>query len=267
MRSKMRHLTNRQIFMTKTTPKPTQRIVAAKAPAAPKPEIELPASPADSSLSTTTVESQIRGEDCAADFGAPPRLTLVAGTSALAEYVTPGQWAINNNLGAPVALGTEIEILPISPTKWWLQDYGQDDGSGAPVRFLTDAEVRDYGGTTMREPGKVTFSRSIELRVLITDNEKADQTYLRVLLSGASLLAAVYEAARTAYRSVGVGLNLYWHNTGELPHQRRWKLGVVRKENRLVKSFYFVPTLTRGEPVSAAERVELEKMIDRQLFN
>jgi hypothetical protein len=250
------------------TKEATKRVVAAKAPVTPTQEIELPASPVGSSLSTITAESQIRGENSAADFGSPPRLTLVAGTSGLAEYVSPGQWAINNNLGTPVALGTEILILPLSSTKWWLKDFGQDDGvPGAPVRFLTEAEVREYGGTTMREPGKITFSRSMELHLLLTNNEKADQTYLRLTLNGAPHLVAVYEAARTAYRGVGVGLNLYWHNTGELPHLRRWKFGIIKKENRAIKSIYHVPTLTRGEPVSATEKVELEKLIDRQLLH
>jgi hypothetical protein len=74
----------------------------------------------------------------------------------------------------------------------------------------------------------------MEIRLLLPDSEKADSTYLRIPIDGKIYLAAVYEASRMAYRSVGVGLNLHWHNTQELPHKRRWQLGVASRKSKTV---------------------------------
>ena len=46
--------------------------------------------------------------------------------------------------------------------------FRASQGRDSPVRFKTEKEVIDYGGTTYRESGKVTFSRSMEIRCLIT---------------------------------------------------------------------------------------------------
>jgi len=154
--------------MIKTT-KP--KVVTAKTPVTAELEIEVPASPTTSTISTP----DIRGELCSTDFGTPPRLSLISSTSKLAEHFRPGQWAIANGIGDPVPLGDKITVTPLTASLWWLMDFGQEEANagGAPVRLTSEQEVRDYGGTISREPGKVTFSRSMEIRLLLEDTDKA----------------------------------------------------------------------------------------------
>jgi hypothetical protein len=243
------------------------RVVAAKAPVTTELEIEVPASSAASAISTQV--SDIHGEFCSADFGSVPRLSLIASTSKLAEYFSPGQLAIANGIGDPVPLGDKITIIPLTASLWWLMDFGQEEAGagGAPVRLATEQEVRDYGGTIsrLREPGKVTFSRSMEIRLLLEDTNKADSTYLRLNLNGSPYLVALYEASRSAYRSVGVGLNLSWHNGHEVPHHRQWTLGIKSQRNKSLGTNYYVPTLTRGNETPVGMRAEIRQLIDRQL--
>ena len=253
------------------TPKP--KVIAAKAPAITELEIEVSASPAASAISTQT-PSNIRGEFCAADFGSPPRLALVYSTSNAVQWLSPGQWGLTNGIGDPVGLGPAVNVIFLSARLWWLMDYGQEEsgGGGAPVRFEKKQEVIDYGGqplesfNTMREPNKPTFSRSMELNLLIEDANKADATYLRLPLSGNTYLVAVYEASRSGYRSVGVGLNATWHNRHEVPHQCQWTLGIRSQRNKRLGTTYPVPTLTRGPEVPTAIRAEIRQLIDRQLL-
>jgi hypothetical protein len=242
------------------------KVVAAKIPATTESEIEVSPSATASELSTQ-VASQIRGEECSADFGGPPRLTLVAALSGLAEVIPPGHWALNNGIGAPVNLGAQIQILPLAASRAWLLDFGQEEGGGVPVRFEHERDVEAYGGTTTRAPGKPTFSRSMEIRLLLPDTEQADSTYLRIPLNAKIYLAALYEASRTAYRSVGVGLNLHWHNTKELPHKRRWQLGVTTRKSKTVNAAYHLPILSDLGVVPDAEIGEIEKLIDRGLLD
>jgi hypothetical protein len=192
----------------------------------------------------------------------------VASTSKLAEHFPPGQWAIANGIGDPVPLGTTITVIPLTASLWWLMDFGQEEASagGAPVRLTSEQEVRDYGGTISREPGKVTFSRSMEIRLLLEDTDKADSTYLRLALNGSRYLVALYEASRSAYRSIGVGLNLTWHNGHEVPHQRQWTLGIKVQKNKILGTNYYVPTLTRGAETPIGMRAEVRQLIDRQLL-
>jgi hypothetical protein len=248
--------------MLKTT-KP--KVIAAKAPVITELEIEVPASPATSTISTQI--SDIRGELCSMDFGTPPRLSLISSTSRLAEHFRPGQWAIANGIGDPVPLGDKITIIPLTASLRWLMDFGQEEANagGAPVRFTSEQEVRDYGGTISREPGKVTFSRSMEIRLLLEDTDKADSTYLRLTLNGSPYLVALYEASKSAYRSVGVGLNLTWHSGHEAPHQRQWILGIKVQKNKSLGTNYYVPTLTRGPETPIEMRAEIRQLIDRQL--
>jgi hypothetical protein len=242
------------------------KVIAAKAPAMAQTELEVPASPAASQLSTT-ISGQIRGEECmTVDYGSPPRLSLVHALSNLAEEIQVGEWGLSNGLGAPVALGPQVEMVPLTAALWWLQDFGQGEVGGLPTRFATVEEVVAYGGTTTGEPGKLSFSRSMELKVLLKDTDKADSTFLRVPVSGRTYLCAVYEAARSAYRVVGVGFNLSWANSKEAPHQRRWRLGVATRKNKQLGANYYVPTLANIGPVSAEEAAELVKLIDRQLL-
>jgi len=105
------------------------KVVAAKIPATTESEIEVSPSATASELSTQ-VASQIRGEECSADFGGPPRLTLVAALSGLAEVIPPGHWALNNGIGAPVNLGAQSQILPLAASRAWLLDFGQEEGGG-----------------------------------------------------------------------------------------------------------------------------------------
>jgi hypothetical protein len=238
--------------------------IAAKAPATSDFEIEVPTSSPTSTISTQV--SDIRGEICSTDFGSPPRLSLIASTSKLAEYFSAGQWALANGIGDPVPLGNTITITPLTASLWWLMDFGQEEASaGAPVRLATEEEVRNYGGTVSREPGKVTFSRSMEIRLLLEDTDKADATYLRLTLNRSRYLVALYEASRSAYRSVGVGLNLTWHNGHEVPHHRRWTLGIKVQKNKSLGTNYYVPTLTRGDETPIEMRAEIRQLIDRQL--
>jgi hypothetical protein len=207
----------------------------------------------------------IIGETCSEDFGAPPRLSLVAPTSRLAEEISPGQWALSNGLGAAVALGSRIEMIPLYCTKWWLMDFGQAEG--LPVRFLTEAEVRGYGGCLSKapEPGKSTFSRSMEIRLLITSSVKVPGTFLKFPVGTREYPAALYEASRTAYRVVGTGLNLTLANSGEKPWDRKWALGVSTRKNRSLGTTYSIPVLEDRGPTSAAERAELARIVERQL--
>jgi hypothetical protein len=244
--------------------KNTKVVVAAKSPVTTEKEIEVPASPASSELSTQ-VASDIKGEYVAADFGNPSWMSLISGTSKLAEFFKPGQFGLSNAIGSPVALGETIKIIPLTAALGYRMDFGQDDSGGAPVRFRTEQEVWNYGGTTTREPGKITFSRSMELRLLLDDTEQADSTYLRLKLGGKAYLVAIYEITRSAYRSVAVGLNLTWINGHETPHHRSWILSVKTQRNRQLNTNYFVPVLARGEETSAELRTEIRQMIDRQL--
>jgi len=231
----------------------------------PEPEQEGPASPVASLTLSPPTEGGIAGEVCAVDFGRPPRLSLVAATSAIAGEITPGQWALSNGLGPSVALGIKIEIIPLTCARWWLMDFGQAEAGTLPVRFKTEKEVIDYGGTTNGEPGKVTFSRSMEIRLLIVGSYAAPETYLRLPAGRHQYLAALYEPSRTAYRIVGVGLNLTLLNSNEKPWQRKWKLGVATQKNKALGTTFFVPTLENSGTTTAAEQAELVRLIERQL--
>jgi hypothetical protein len=182
-----------------------------------EPELEGGPSALASATYNPPAIGQIIGETSSEDFGAPPRLSLVAATSSLAEEVTPGQWAISNGLGAAVALGPRIEMIALTCIKWWLMDFGQAEGM--PVRFSTEAEVRQYGGCLSKtpEPGKLTFSRSMEIRLLITSPAKVPGTFLKLPVGTHMYPAALYEAGRTAFRVVGVGLNVTQVNNQEKP--------------------------------------------------
>jgi hypothetical protein len=254
------------IFM-KVKPKTSQIVPAKMMPADAEPELETSPSAIASSISNPPVIGQIIGEASSEDFGAPPRLSLVAATSAIAEEVPPGQWALSNGLGAAVALGSRIEIVPLIETKWWLMDFGQTECGSLPVRFLTEAEVRQFGGCLSKtpEPGKPTFSRSMEIRLVITSQIKVPGTFLRLPVGAHEYLAALYEASRTAFRVVGVGLNMTQVNTGEKPWERKWALGVTVRKNRSLNTTYFVPILEDRGRTSAAERVELARIVERQL--
>jgi hypothetical protein len=201
----------------------------------------------------------------AEDFGSPPRLTLVAATSSIAEEVPPGQWALSNGLGAAVALGQRIQITPLKYTRWWLLDFGQ--GEAGPVRFRTEEEFRAYGGCNSRqpEPGKLRFSRSMEIRLLITSPLEVPATFLRLPVGAREFPTAIYEASRSAYRSVGVAFNLTYLNSNEKPWERKWKLGVSVRKNRALNTTYFVPVLEADAPTSAAERIELSRIVERKL--
>ena len=240
-------------------------VVAAKIPAMTTRDNGGSPSATTSELSTMHA-GQIRGEHCPIDFGSPPRLSLVHAVSGLSEEIPAGQWALSNGLGDPVALGPTVEIVPLTATLQWLLDFGQDEGGGAPTRFATAAEVENYGGTMTGEPGKPSFSRSMELRAILPDVEAADSTYLRLPLGGRTYLAALYEPAKSAYRSVGVGLNLTWANNQEAPHQRRWRLGIETRKHRSLGTNYFAPTLTDLGRVPADEEAEFAKLIDQQML-
>jgi hypothetical protein len=243
------------------------KAVAAKVPAIAELEIEVPASSAASQQQLTPFDTgYVRGEIVTTDYGSLPRLSLISPTSDLAKYLSPGQWGLANGLGIPTALGEKVEIIPVFADLWWLQDYGQGDSGGPPIRKRTEAEVREYGGTTTRESDKIMFSRSMELRLLLPDTKKADETFLRQLINGKTYLLAVYEATRTAFRSIGTGLILTWQYSQEAPHYRSWVFGITTKHNRQIGKDYFAPTLTRGEPTSATDRSEISKLIDRQLL-
>jgi hypothetical protein len=228
---------------------------------------------ASSALASTTSTSpsigRIIGESVSEDYGSPTRLSLVSDTSALAKSkeVEAGQWALSNGLGAAVDLGTRIEIIPLVENRWWLMDFGQGDSGGPPVRFRTEAEVHAYGGCLAKtpEPGKPTFSRSMEIHLVITSATKVPGTFMKFSVCGREYPVALYEAARTAYRTVGVGLNLHAANTGEKPWDRKWALGVTTRLNRSVNSTYFIPVLEDRGPTSAAERAELARIVERQL--
>jgi len=230
-------------------------------------EPELEASPSALTSLTPNPLVEIAGETVAEDFGTCPRLSLVSATSSLADEIPPGQWAISNGLGAAVALGPRIEIVPLQRTKWWLMDFGQGEAGGPPVRFKTEEEVRQFGGCNSRqpEPGKLAFSRSMEIRLLVTSQHDVPETYLQLPVGTHAYPVALYEAARSAFRVVGVGLNLYLTNTSEKEWERKWKLGVSVRKNRNLNTTYFVPSLERGEPTSAAERLELSRLVERQL--
>jgi hypothetical protein len=251
----------------KTKSKP-QNVPAKMTAADIEPELEGGPSALASATCNPPAIGQIIGEMASEDFGAPPRLSLVHATSSLAEEITAGLWALSNGLGAAVALGPRIEMIPLACTKWWLQDFGQPgQAEGPPVRFLTEAEVRSYGGCLAKapEPGKLTFNRSMEIRLLITSPVKVPGTFLKLPVGAREYPAALYEASRTAYRAVGVGLNLTQANNGEKPWDRKWALGVVTRKNRSLNTSYFVPVLEDRGPTSAAERVELARIVERQL--
>jgi hypothetical protein len=245
--------------------KPIRTIEAKRVPSNPEPEQETPASLAISSTLTPPIDGGFGGEFCAADFGGLPRLSLVAPTSAVADEITPGQWALSNGLGPSVVLGNKIEIIPLACGRWWLMDFGQAESGTLPVRFKTEREVHDYGGTVNREPGKVTFSRSMEIRCLITGAYNTPETYLRLSVGSHQYLVALYEASRTAYRIVGVGLNLTLLNSNEKPWQRKWKLGVATRKNKALGTTFFVPILENSATTTAAEQAELVHLIERQL--
>jgi hypothetical protein len=156
-------------------------------------------------------------------------------------------------------------MVALTCTKWWLMDFGQAEG--LPVRFSTEAEVRQYGGCLSKapEPGKSTFSRSMEIRLLITSPAKVSGTFLKLQVGTHVYPAALYEAGRTAFRVVGVGLNVTQANNGEKPWDRKWALGVSTRKNRNYNTTYFVPVLEDRGPTSAAERVELARIVERQL--
>ena len=211
---------------------------------------------------------QIIGEQSSEDYGFPPRLTLVAAISKLAEQIPAGQWALSDGIGAAVALGPRIEVVALIRTKWWLLDFGQSDG--APVRFLTEAEVRSYGGCFSKapEPGKMTFSRSMEIRLLITSAAKVPDTFLKFQVGTREYPAALYEASRSAYRAIGVGMNRFEAaNPGEKAWNMKWGFGVTTCKNRSYGSSYFAPVLEDHGPTSAAERMELARIVERQLPN
>jgi hypothetical protein len=193
----------------------------------------------------------------------------VAAASSLAEEITPGQWALSNGLGAAAALGPRIEMVALVCIKWWLMDFGQPqaESGGPPVRFSTEAEVRQYGGCLSKtpEPGKPTFSRSMEIRCLITSSVKVPGTFLKFPVGAHMYPAALYEASRTAFRTVGVGLNVTQVNNQEKPWDRKWALGVKTAKNRSYNTTYFIPVLEDKGPTSAAERVELARIVERQL--
>jgi hypothetical protein len=241
--------------------------LAAKKPVADlEPEIEGSASTVASENSTLSTQIGVAGEICSADFGRPPRLSLVAATSAVATEIPPGQWALSNGLAPAVTLGQKIEIVPLTCALYWLIDFGQGEVGGVPIRFKTLQEVQDYGGTTTNELGKITFSRAMEIKCLLTgDYPGVPDTYLRLPLGEREYLVALYEPSRTAYRVVGVGLNLTLLNAKEQPWQRRWKLGVTTRTNRSLGSKYFVPTLEFAGVTSAAEQIELHRLVERQL--
>jgi hypothetical protein len=144
-------------------------------------------------------------------------------------------------------------------------DFGQAEAGTLPVRFKTEKEVTDYGGTTTRERGKVIFSRSMEIRCLIIGSYNAPETYLRLPLGRDQYLVALYEASRTAYRIVGVGLNLTLLNSSKKPWHTKWKLGVATRKNKTLGSTFFVPVLEDGGSTTAAEQTELVRLIERQL--
>jgi hypothetical protein len=246
--------------------KAKQVVQAKMMPADVEPELEGGPSALASSMYNSVI-GEIAGEMSSEDFGSPPRLSLVAATSSLAEEVPPGQWALSNGLGAAVALGPRIEFVPLTCQKWWLMDFGQGEAGSLPVRFKTEEEVRQYGGCNSRnpEPGKVTFSRSMEIRLLITSPHDTPATFLRLPVGAHEYPVALYEATRSAFRAVGVGLNLHHANTSEKAWDRKWKLGVSVKKNRSLNTTYFVPVLDDGGTTSAAERIELSRIVERQL--
>ena len=265
------HLQKEASFHSKVNLKPKSKTqnVPAKMTASVDVEPELEGGP--SALASATYNPMaippIVDEFCSEDFGAPPRLSLVSATSGLAEEIAAGQWALSNGLGGAVALGPRIEIIPLVCTKWWLMDFGQAEAGSLPVRFLTEAEVRQYGGCLSKapEPGKPTFSRSMKIWLLITSPAKVPGTLLKLPVGAHVYPAALYEASRTAFRVVGVGLNLTQVNAQEKPWDRKCALGVTIRKNRSLNTPYFVPVLEDKGPTSAAERVELARIVERQL--
>jgi hypothetical protein len=211
---------------------------------------------AEGSASLATLESSsalIRGEICPSiDYGRPPRLTLVHATSGLAESITPGQWAIDNEVGQPTALGKEIGgFVPITAHTVWKKDFGEDET--APMRFETIEEVENFGGTVTGEPGRPKYSRALELRAVIPDVGEADSTFLRLAIGGHDHVPVVYEASGSAFRSVGAGLLMSWRSRQEVPYRRRWKLGIESRRSRQTGASYFVPFL-REEGLVEDER-------------
>ena len=90
----------------------------------------------------------IVGEESIADAGGYCRVKIVQGTSAEAGQIPLGDFALIDPAGEAHDLGKSIEAIVLRLLKYWLKDYDPSQGGGYPVRFETEEEVWQYGGST-----------------------------------------------------------------------------------------------------------------------
>jgi len=133
-----------------------------------------------------------------------PRLQIAYGVGGLAENFQPGDLVLaQDNL--LVHKGEPLQLIVCSAVAYWKEYLSREQfASGTrPRTFMTEAEVRTNGGTTTWVGDKgPSFSKAMDLKMLIRKPKDLVCGLFGLTLSGVEYAPAVWSVDKSAYRRV-----------------------------------------------------------------
>lgn len=210
-------------------------------------ELETPISATVSQPQSSSYLDDIVGEESIADAGGYCRVKIVQGTSAEAGQMIPlGNFALLDPAGEAHDLGKSIDAAVLRLHKYWLRDYDPtSQSSGYPVRFETEQEVWNYGGSTafQLEPGKVKFGRAADLWLCLPASAKLPEGIPAASIAGKPYIPALFTLSRTAFRRAGTALINHAKLSHESLCERTFRFETKQEIQRGGTNRYFVPIL------------------------
>jgi hypothetical protein len=188
----------------------------------------------------------IIGEESIADAGGYCRVKIVQGTSAEAGQVPLGNFALVDPVGEAHDLGKSVDATVLRLLKYWLKDFDPSQGGGYPVRFETEEEVSQYGGSTafQPEPGKVKFSRAADLWLCLPASAaKLPQGIPAAAIARKPYIPALFSLSRTAFRRAGTALINHAKFSHESLCERTFRFETKQETQRAGVNRFFVPIL------------------------
>lgn len=149
-----------------------------------------------------TAVGAVSGELSFADLPFP-RLQMAYGVGKLAENYNPGDLVLQDEY-LLAHKGEPVLFIPVKALVYWKEYLSQELWATGqkPREFLTEKEVHDAGGTTAWVNGVgPTFSKALELRMLIQRPENLVCGLFGIQLGGKEYAPAVWNVDKTAFKT------------------------------------------------------------------
>lgn len=155
-------------------------------------------------MTPSTMElGAVEGEVSADDIRLP-RLQIAYGVGALSEHFNPGDLVLNGEERL-VGKGEELEVIFLNVRQYWKERLQSTDYAAGitPRQYQTEKEVLDNGGTTKwKDNVGPTFSKALNMRMLIKQPEGLISGMFGVPVGEAVYAPAVWDIDKSAYKRV-----------------------------------------------------------------